>query len=252
MTQSPLAVLRRAFHNFFPPACAGCEATAAKDRAFCPLCEPLAPRLTPPYCARCAVPMRQFSSRADQFSECSRCRKNPPTFEVMNARWEYDDAVADAIRRIKYGEDFPALRALCRGARRWFRAQIGAAPAASPIVPVPSHRSELRKRGFHLPTAALRLLLPRSEQGRIDHRLRKTRPTPRQASLPLASRRANVVGVFRDTGATTMSSTALLFDDVSTTGSTADAACKALSDAGFRQIRVLVLARAPRPRSTPA
>lgn len=181
-------------------------------------------------------------------SICSRCRRDPPGFQQVSACWEYDDAVADALRRVKYGEDFAALRALCRGARPWFETQLAELPPSAPLIPVPAHRIELRRRGFHVPTLALRLLLTRQNGARIRPRLAKIRQTPRQAGLSVPERRKNVRGVFRDTGDEPTKPTAVIFDDVMTTGTTADEAASALLDAGFETVRVLVLARAPRAR----
>lgn len=193
--------------------------------------------------------MQQFESTGGADPECSRCRRRPPHFTRLEACWVYDGAVADAVRRLKYGDDFASLRALCRGAQSWFRRRLAAYPEDTPIIPVPSHRRALRRRGFHVPTLALHLLVSNTERHLIDHRLRKTRPTPRQASLPLAARRDNVRGVFADCASTSGEGPALLFDDVVTTGATADAASEALLNAGFDEIQVLTLARAPAHRS---
>ena len=242
----PWSILGNAVARFFPPACAGCDGHTSPEQAFCALCSPLAGALEAPRCAICAVPMEEFSSTVTTESECSRCRSRPPAFERIRARWKYDGAVADALRRVKYGDDFAALRALCRGARPWFHRQLATLPDDAPIIPVPSHDRALRRRGFHVPTMALHLLGGRHHSRRIDHRLIKTEETPRQASLPLAARRANVRGVFAAANTCPRAKgAAILFDDVVTTGATADEASRALSEAGFDHIFVLTLARAP-------
>lgn len=239
------ATLHRHFHRFFPPACAGCDGHSTPSTAFCPVCRPVAPRLTPPYCTRCALPMTAFANDgavdtdADPLSECSRCRDSPPAFDEVLACWQYDEAVADAIRRLKYGGDLPALRALCRGARRWFDHQLDQLPPETPLIPVPSHSAELRNRGFHVPTLALRWL---GAACRIRLWLKKKRKTARQAGLTYDDRQKNVRDVFTTTADAT--DHAVVFDDVMTTGATADAAAQALKSAGFERVSVFVFARA--------
>lgn len=240
--------IRTEFGRFFPPACAGCEGSASSSGAFCSICRPLAPRLEPPHCARCRVPMEQLDDCADAGSECSRCHRDPPRFEKVSACWEYDDAVADGIRRIKYGGDLAALRALCRGARPWFYERLDEFDDDAPIVAVPSHGRELRRRGFHVPSLALRMLCDRRRRRRVESRLTKISPTVRQASLSLDARRKNVRGVFSYTGPDDVGGQIILFDDVLTTGATADAAAGVLRKAGFDEVQVIVLARAPSSR----
>ncbi len=248
MKISDLVSLRRPVLRFFPPACAGCDGFAASQGAFCSVCQMAAMPIYPPYCERCRVPMEQFGdSRTNSASLCSRCHQLEPCYERVWAHWEYGGAVADAIRRIKYGGDLPALRALCRGAREWFCTTLEELPRDAPLIPVPAHRSELRRRGFHVPSLALRLFGKRLESSRVDRVLRKKRPTSRQASLPFAARRKNVESAFATTPSSQGGGPAILFDDVLTTGATVDAASRALCEAGFGPVYVLVLARAPRP-----
>ena len=191
--------------------------------------------------------MEAFANHRQSTSLCSRCHTKTPAFDTVTALWEYDDAVADAIRRIKYGRDLPALRALCRRAHHWFHDTVDALPGDGPIVPVPSHRNSLRKRGFHVPSLTLRYLRA-AECRRVSHRLTKTVDTPRQAGLSFDERYDNTRGVFAYRGPAPTTQSAIVFDDVLTTGATADAAAGALREAGYQAIAVVALARAPAPR----
>ncbi len=247
MQSTTLNFIARQLEPFFPPACAGCDGTTTAHRAFCSICRPLAPELRSPACRRCAMPMEAFEGRRDSTSLCSRCQTKPPAFDGVKALWEYDDAVADAIRRIKYGRDLPALRALCRSAHHWFHDTVDALAGDGPVVPVASHRNSLRERGFHVPSLTLRYLRA-ADSRRISHRLTKTVDTPRQAGLSFEERYDNTRGVFQDRGPAPASNQAIVFDDVLTTGATADAAANALREAGYETIDVVVLARAPAPR----
>lgn len=80
----------------------------------------------------------------------------------------------------------------------------------------------------------------------VTNRLVRNRPTQKQADLPKSLRRRNVRGAFEWLGPGVDSakvSTAVIVDDILTTGSTAYYAAKVLKSAGFTKIIVAVLAR---------
>lgn len=226
--------------TIFPRPCAGCQGATFRG-GFCALCaEATFPVHRP--CRICAQPNAGGPL-------CARCRQSPPPYEVVRACWEYDGAVADALRRVKYGGDIPALRSLCQAARPWFRQALQKAPPGSCLVALPSHPREIRDRGFHVPTFCLRHLREdrRGPGAPAGGALMKIRETEKQASLSEQGRARNVRGAFRYRGKTPPpGTTALLFDDVMTTGATAREATRALLGAGFAAVEVFVLARAGR------
>ena len=234
---------------FLPRACAGCDGTVAGTAGFCSLCLPVVQRIATPCCRRCKLPMEAFPTSTRGRSGptlCSSCITSPPAFQEVFACFEYHGAVADALRRIKYGGDLPALRALCRQARPWAETIVAALPGQPPLLPLPSHPRELRRRGFHLPTLAASLLgLPQTYPPTRSP-LQKIRPTAPQASLTFEARRSNVEDAFAWDAPPVEGGSVLLLDDVMTTGATVDAAAQALLDAGFDDVFVLVIARARR------
>ncbi len=246
MTPITTSTIRHSFRRFFPLSCAGCDGHVTGGAGFCEICEPTVHPIAAPACAICQVPMESFETPRHGASECSRCRQNRPHFDTARALWEYEGAVADALRRIKYGADFPALRALCRQARPWFVDQLREVEDKSRLIPVPSYPSELRRRGFHVPSMALRLLLKGAPVPTIiDSGLKKTRATEQQAGLTYDGRRKNIRSAFDYGPGFAPRGQAILFDDVMTTGATADEGARALRRAGFSTVKVIVLARAP-------
>lgn len=244
MMSNGLRRLSLGFFSFFPPACAGCDGSASPSTSFCSICAPTVHRIKPPFCDLCMVPMQSFEAPGEARTLCSSCYERSPAFDSVRALWEYDGALADAVRRVKYGADFPALRALGRGVRLWFDEQLQALPQEAPIFCVPSHSKELRRRGFHLPTEALKIISPEARR-RLRGGLEKTRHTPAQAGLPFGARQSNMKGAFRWSQPVIAGrGPAILFDDVLTTGATASAASQALKVAGFDRVYVIVLARA--------
>ena len=139
-------------------------------------------------------------------------------FKYHNRR-EYADFYAEEL-----------LRAYGRMLRSW-------QPDA--LIPVPLHKSRMRKRGFN--QAALvaermgeRLGIPVEEKLLI--RVKKTSP---QKELNDSARRENLKNAFQLCGNDVKLKRVVLIDDIYTTGSTLDAAAAALLAAGVEKVYFL-------------
>ena len=187
------------------------------------------PAAAPPRCAVCWAPGRG--------SPCERCRSDPPPFVALRAPFRFAGAARRALLEAKF-----------RGVTRLLAPLAGAAAGAVPaawtpavVVPVPLHAARRRRRGYNQSeiaaravAAALRLPLERSL-------LRRVRPTPPQTGLSAEQRASNVRDAFAVAGPPP--SRVLLVDDVTTTGSTFEAAAIALRAAGVDTVYALALAR---------
>jgi ComF family protein len=108
------------------------------------------------------------------------------------------------------------------------------------VVPVPLHRSRLRKRGFNQ-AGLLARGVAAEINAPVSDTLKVVRSTRDQVELSAAQRRANVAGAYRASGP--ILGKVLLIDDVFTTGATASECARVLRAAGARQIGVLTVAR---------
>jgi predicted amidophosphoribosyltransferase len=138
--------------------------------------------------------------------------------------------------------DAVALRLREALAGRWRDLISDGAPLT--VVPVPAHPWKYFRRGFNLP-ALIASRLSRHIGLPFDPlALSRTGERVPQARLPGSLRHENVEGAFRVPRGRKVPQAILLFDDVYTSGATAEACARALKSAGADSIVVVTVARA--------
>jgi ComF family protein len=226
------------------PACASCARELARPLAgaVCAECWQAIPALTPPLCERCgdALP----SSMAGP--QCARCRRMRGRSVVARSAGRYDGSLRHIIHAFKYDGRRLLARPLADLLKITGEAWLSAADA---VIPVPLHPWRALVRGFNQADDLARHLGPP-----VWPALARRGPGPPQASLPAARRHANVRQAFalahwppgtdRIWRRRLAGRSVLLIDDVMTTGATLAACCRALEEAGVRQVRALTVARA--------
>jgi ComF family protein len=108
------------------------------------------------------------------------------------------------------------------------------------VVPVPLHRSRLRKRGFNQAELLARGVAEKMK-ATVSDTLEVVRSTRDQVELSAAQRRANVAGAYSATKP--LRGKILLVDDVFTTGATMSACAASLVRAGAKEVHALSLCR---------
>lgn len=212
----------------WPPRCAGCR-EPVESEPFCPDCAEALVEV-PPGCARCGLP------GPDPL--CGGCIASPPAFASVRAAGLFGGPLADAVHALKYG-DRPSL---ARPLGAWLAARV-ALPAGAAIVSVPLGRRRRIERGYDQAALLADELAAAAGGDRLRGVLRRIRETKPQVGRGRAERARNVKGAFWASGAVEGREVALV-DDVVTTGATADAAARALRDAGATRVTVVALARA--------
>jgi len=153
----------------------------------------------------------------------------------------YDGALRSVIHALKYEGRRSLAKPLADRIRDRCRAVL---QGADLIVPVPLHASRRRQRGFNQAVdLSRRLGLP------VARTLRRVRATKSQTELSEPERRSNVRAAFAPSRRPWIrrrvaGRIVVLVDDVSTTGATLNACAAPLLDAGAREVRALVAARA--------
>lgn len=235
----PRDLARLLLDALFPPRCAGCGASGALLCASC-LAGTFAP--TPPFCPLCGRSMVPGGSD----TICSICAAGyrPTALAGLRVAAEHDGAIRTAMLAFKYrgrkrlAEPLGDL--LAAELRRWEL-------APDLIVAIPLHARRRRERGYNQADLLASRCASRLGVPYLRDALIWRRETPPQVGLSAAERRANVRDAFtlahpRLTAALAGKRIALI-DDVTTTGSTLDAAAAVLVTAGPAAIYGLAVAR---------
>ncbi len=195
------------------------------------------PKLDRPFCNVCANP--------GAAGICSWCHAHAPSIDAIRSPYLYvpSSPIYRAITSLKYG----GMRSVAPELAEllfvfWQKRQV-----ADPdvIVPVPSHPSRVRQRGY------AQAALIATELGRMmgvlvgSDSLVRVQNAPSQLETESREDRwTNVQGSFRSESQVS-GANVLLVDDLVTTGSTASACAAALKRAGARRVIGLSVARAP-------
>ena len=233
--------LGRLLDIIFPPRCAVCQRVGATVCASC-----LGSMQPPdaPICARCGQTMRATTNAAP--SLCPDCAngRGPKHLDGVRVAATYVGAVRPAILALKF-----------RGQRRVAEclAPLMAAPFQSDIrtadivIPVPLHASRRRERGYNQAELLARAFAASQGLPVGADLLVRARATEAQTHLSRVERLHNVAGAFALADPIVAKTIAgrriMLVDDVTTTGSTLDAAAEPLRAGGAASVWGLAFAR---------
>jgi ComF family protein len=179
---------------------------------------------------------------------CVNCRERRPEFERAVSFGEYKGGLRGLIHLLKYEQVTPAQAAL---GRMLAEAISELLPACGDekflLIPVPLHQNRRRSRGFNqaevIARAALKRLPVHFEFA--SELLIRQRETISQVGLSREERIENMRDAFRvrDT-ARLAGRSALVVDDVMTTGTTLSECARVLKQAGAEKVWAATVARA--------
>lgn len=199
--------------------------------------------LAPPRCAACDEPIAMRSVFCRACASTLQAASPHDGVAIAVAPFIYGGAVATALTRFKYEARPDLARPLSHLLLRATRTLAHDPPDV--VVPVPLHPSRLAERAYNQASLLARPVAADLHADFSPLALARTRDTPRQAHLDRAARSQNVDGAFRVRRASHVCGRrVLVVDDVVTTGATLAACTHALLDAGARDVRSAVVARA--------
>src|ERR671914_2480195 len=213
---------------FYPERCVGCERRSSD--VLCRTCFDALPRVGSPVCGRCGLPTA-FATFV-----CEECKNVDFGFQSARAPLKYDGVGKQVVHALKYRG---YKRVVGRLAAPLMLQVLGEVRFAA-VVPVPLHRSRLRKRGFNQAELLARGVAA-GMNAPVSDTLRVVRKTRDQVELSAAGRRSNVEGAYAVRGGAR--GKILLVDDVFTTGATASSCAETLLEAGADEVHAVTLCR---------
>lgn len=220
----------------FPRRCPVCgEIVKPAGSMICPSCFRELSFVKSPVCKKCG---KEIVDETMEF--CEDCMVHRHAFEYGIALLNYDETARRAMVQIKYNN------------KREYLDFFGAALAAryettirrmgvDVVVPVPVHRSRLRKRGFNQAEVLAEIVGERLGISVEPDMLVRTKKTQPQKELTASERLKNLYGAFRCGEVPAEVRRVLLVDDIYTTGSTVEACARVLRDAGVEQVYFAVI-----------
>jgi ComF family protein len=217
-----------------PAECCECfgPMRGRRDPLVCDVCRSRWRRIDPPMCPTCGEP-------APLGLQCRLCIEWPPDFGPVRSAVQLDPAVRRLVHRFKYQGWWRLAESFA-----WPMVPLVADAGDADLVPVPLARRRRRQRGYNQAERLAAALGAMTGLPVRPDRLRRVRETPTQTRLTPESRRANLAEAFT---AERNTRTAILVDDVFTTGATLCSAASELLDRGADCVRAVTFARAPLP-----
>lgn len=213
----------------FPPICPVCNRIVGAGRHICPECMKKLYYVEEPYCMKCGKPVDE----EDEF--CRDCRSTHHVYDEGRAALLYDEYMSRSIYRFKYNgkQEFAGVYAdimyerLSSKIRAW---------NADVIIPVPVHKSRLKKRGYNQAALIAQKLskllkIPVREDIVTRHTATKV-----QKNLGARTRQNNLKKAFNITSNSVEYNSVLIVDDIYTTGATVDALAGCLKRAGIKKV----------------
>lgn len=220
---------------FFPNRCLLCG-----GRAQGVLCSGCTPK-TPADVARCPI-CYELGAIAVADSCCELCKSFPPLARSLRFIWSYEGVYRELLHTIKYKPSKRLATALSKLIAPQI-IELFPLPDWDMIVPVPSSKAALMRRGFNQCVILASACSAISKVPWSIFALTHQGYRSRQAQLAPARRLQNIRNALQANPNAVAGKRILLIDDVLTTGATISIASQELNRAGAVSIDVFTIAR---------
>lgn len=224
----------------YPPVCSGCSVMTSGHGALCAACWATVTFIEHPLCE---VTGRPFDHDRGEGLVSPEAIANPPPFVRARAAVFHDGAARKLVHGLKYSDRADLARMMAGWMVRAGRELLDDSDA---VIAVPLHRGRMLTRRYNQSAELARHIGRMSNKPHLAGILSRIRATRPQVGLGLRARQDNVRSAFSVHPRLmhkVVGRRLLLVDDVFTTGSTVNAATRALLKAGAEQVSVLTFAR---------
>lgn len=224
----------RIIDSVFPRRCPVCEGIVERGHTICKSCIKRLSLVKEPICMRCG---REVPSETDEY--CFDCSQREKSFEYGRALLNYDELSRHIAVQIKYKNKREYVEPFAKMIAARYKKQI-ALMRADCLIPVPVHPARFRKRGYNqaelLANGISKII---KVPVRSDILIRR-KNTLAQKELSPEERLKNLKSAFAisDKYAGDIK-TAIIIDDIYTTGSTIEACTRVLKQAGVLRVYYL-------------
>lgn len=206
----------------------------------CGRCAAKAPRIRPPFCAKCSQP---FDGAISDVFTCANCEHRLLHFDAAVSAYRSRGVVRKVMHDFKYGRQMHLRHVLGRWLAETLEDPRLAGRRFDFVVPIPLHPARKRERGFNQ-AELLAAALHRRCGLIVRPVLERIRYTTTQTQFDRAERMENLAGAFRlRPGSNVQDLRVLLIDDVLTTGSTLSECASVLKKAGALSVHAATAAR---------
>jgi ComF family protein len=236
-------LLRPLLDLLLPASCSYCRSPVGASSVpfLCPQCWSDFAPVQGAVCPDCGRPFGSDASLAESPGHrCRSCREHAPHFDQALAAGLFEGPLREAIHIFKYRP----LQALGAPLGAWMAAQVRLVHPPDGVLPVPLHRTRLRRRGFNQALLLAGAVSRRFALALDYDNLVRIRPTRPQVELTGPERAQNVRGAFELKRPEAVAGKRLLLvDDVFTTGATLNECSRVLKAAGAESVTAFTLAR---------
>lgn len=220
----------------FPQRCAVCDrALSITEIGLCSKCRPMLHKVEAPYCMKCGKPLGDESEIL-----CDDCKIKAHSYERGRSVYLYDSAMKSSIYRFKYHGRKEYARFYAMQIAHHLSDFLNRIPNGV-LIPIPLHEKRYEKRGYNQAALICRELSKLTGMPYREDVLFRTEDTKKQKELGVRERENNLKKAFKTYGNDVKLNTAILIDDIYTTGATIDAAARCLKESGVTYVYFVTL-----------
>ena len=216
--------------------CVVCDKEIFSGEYFCQQCKESLPKNQGAYCEHCGRKLKVSATY------CSTCKGVLVNTDKARSVYVYKKPISILIQRLKYNNNQYIKDVFAEEmAFLYWKSYMN----ADFVTFVPMHVKAEKKRGYNQSKLLAEVFAEKTGLELVDC-LEKTKLTKRQAILTREQRRKNLASSFKVTNRKIIKGKkVLLVDDVSTTGSTAEAVAERLKRAGATSVFLITVASVP-------